>query len=247
MINLKFINKAVELTEGNEFRLLYVIANTISLKKEGHTKIYRDMLADKLGLSTKQISRLTDSLVEKGLLKKDLVSENDKTVNYYSLNLDKIDQKRTSKVDKNVSNNGLNLDKNVPLNKSKKEIIKEIKDNKIEKEIIKDNKKEIKEDIKTNKVEIKKEITTESDTPKNCKELLMFFDKKIEEKCKDKTLEELNEIQESLTDELKEFENIPSWRSVYFAMRNKIEKKKEKLFDKTIKSELETICTSTVF
>ena len=246
MINLKFINKAVELTEGNEFRLLYVIANTISLKKEGHTKIYRDMLADKLGLSTKQISRLTDSLVEKGLLKKDLVSENDKTVNYYSLNLDKIDQKRTSKVDKNVSNNGLNLDKNVPLNKSKKELIKEIKDNKIEKEIIKDNKKE----IKTNKVEIKediKEITTESDTPKDCKELLMFFDKKIEEKCKDKTLEELNEIQESLTDELKEFENIPSWRSVYFAMRNKIEKKKEKLFDKAIKSELETICTSTVF
>ena len=239
MINLKFINKAVELTEGNEFRLLYVIANTISLKKEGHTKIYRELLADKLNLSTKQITRLTNSLVEKGLLKKDLVSENGKSVCFYSLNLDKKDQLSTSNLDKNVSNNGLNLDKNVPLNKSKKELIKEIKDNKIEKEIIKDNKKEIKEDIK--------EITTESDTPKNCKELLMFFDKKIEEKCKDKTLEELNEIQESLTDELKEFENIPSWRSVYFAMRNKIEKKKEKLFDKAIKSELETICTSTVF
>ena len=123
MINLSFMNKAVELTDGNEFRLLYVIANTISLKKEGHTKIYRDMLADKLNLSTKQISRLTNSLVEKGLLKKDLVSENGKTVCYYSLNLDKSENKSTTK-----------LDKNVPLNKREKEVIKEKRVNKIEKE-----------------------------------------------------------------------------------------------------------------
>lgn len=123
MINLSFMNKAVELTDGNEFRLLYVIANTISLKKEGHTKIYREMLADKLNLSTKQISRLTNSLVEKGLLKKDLVSENGKTVCYYSLNLDKSEKKSTTK-----------LDKNVPLNKREKEVIKEKRVNKIEKE-----------------------------------------------------------------------------------------------------------------
>ena len=123
MINLSFMNKAVELTDGNEFRLLYVIANTISLKKEGHTKIYRDMLADKLNLSTKQISRLTNSLVEKGLLKKDLVSENGKTGCYYSLNLDKSEKKSTTK-----------LDKNVPLNKREKEVIKEKRVNKIEKE-----------------------------------------------------------------------------------------------------------------
>lgn len=119
------MNHAVEVADGNEFRLLYVIANTMSLKKEGHTKIYRDMLADKLGLSTKQITRLTNALVDKGLLKKDLVSEKGKTVNYYSLNLDNIDQKSTSKVDKNVS-----------LNKSKKNVIKEKKeiiDNKSEK------------------------------------------------------------------------------------------------------------------
>lgn len=113
MINLKFMNDAVEIADGNEFRLLYVIANTMSLKKENRTKIYRDMLADKLGLSTKQISRLTNALVDKGLLKKDLVSENGKTVCFYSLNLDKNDQKSTSKVDKNV-----------PLNKKEKEVIK---------------------------------------------------------------------------------------------------------------------------
>lgn len=114
MINLRYLNKAIELTDGNEFRLLYVIANTVSLKKEGHTRIYRDMLADKLNLSTKQITRLTNSLESKGLIKKDLVCERDKTVCYYSLNLDIIDQKSTPK-----------LDKNVPLNNSKKDIIKE--------------------------------------------------------------------------------------------------------------------------
>lgn len=118
MINLGFMNKAVELTDGNEFRLLYVIANTMSLKKEGHTRIYREMLADMLNLSTKQITRLTNSLEAKGLIKKDLVCERDKTVCYYSLNLDIIGKKSTSK-----------LDKNVPLNNSKKEVIKEIKVN----------------------------------------------------------------------------------------------------------------------
>ena len=133
MINLKFMNDAVEIAEGNEFRLLYVIANTISLKKEGHTKIYRDMLADKLGLSTKQITRLTNALVEKGLLKKDLVSENGKTVCYYSLNLDKNGLKSTTK-----------LDKNVPLNKSEKDIIKEKRNNKNEKDEIEEKKKEFK-------------------------------------------------------------------------------------------------------
>lgn len=131
MINLGFMNKAVEMTDGNEFRLLYVIANTMSLKKEGHTKIYRDMLADKLNLSTKQITRLTNSLVEKGLLKKDLVSENGKTVCYYSLNLDKSGLKSTSKVDKNV-----------PLNKR----------NNIEKNEIRENKKE--------KVDMRREFKT---------------------------------------------------------------------------------------
>lgn len=134
MINLSFMNKAVEMTDGNEFRLLYVIANTMSLKKEGHTKIYRDMLADKLNLSTKQITRLTNSLVEKGLLKKDLVSENNKTVCYYSLNLDKSDLKSTSKVDKNV-----------PLNKR----------NNIEKNEIRENKNEKKE-----KVDMRREFKT---------------------------------------------------------------------------------------
>ena len=165
MINLSFMNKAVETADGNEFRLLYVIANTMSLKKEGHTKIYRDMLADKLNLSTKQISRLTNSLVEKGLLKKDLVSENGKTVCYYSLNLDK-----------NKKETAMNLDKNVPLNKREKEIIKEIKGNKMEKDIIKEN---ILDDIKTNIFNMKDFMKTVDETfvGKNEDELL---DKRID-------------------------------------------------------------------
>lgn len=130
MINLKFLNYAVEIAEGNEFRLLYLIANTMSLRKEGRTKIYRDMLADKLGLSKRQISRLTDALEEKGLLRKDLIYENGKSVCFYSLNLDN-----------NVSITSKKEDKNVPLNKSYKKIIKDtkatkdIKDINIEKEL----------------------------------------------------------------------------------------------------------------
>lgn len=130
MINLKFLNYAVEIAEGNEFRLLYLIANTMSLRNEGRTKIYRDMLADKLGLSKRQISRLTDSLEEKGLLRKDLIYENGKSVCFYSLNLDN-----------NVSITSQKEDKNVPLNKSYKKIIKDtkatkdIKDINIEKEL----------------------------------------------------------------------------------------------------------------
>ena len=149
MINLGFMNHAVELTDGNEFRLLYVIANTISLKKEGHTKIYREVLADKLNLSTKQITRLTDSLVEKGHLKKDKVSENGKTVCYYSLNLDKTGKKTTSK-----------LDKNVPLNKSKKEVLKEIRENNIEKEQKVDIKREFKTACEVDEEELRQYQTT---------------------------------------------------------------------------------------
>ena len=131
MINLKFMTDAVERTNGNEFRLLYVIANTISLKEEGRTKIYRDMLADKLNLTTKQISRLTNSLVEKELLKKDLVTEGGKTVCYYSLNtgdknVPRVEEERGTKMssgDKNVPRNDSKVDKNVPLNKNYKELI----------------------------------------------------------------------------------------------------------------------------
>ena len=131
MINLKFMTDAVERTNGNEFRLLYVIANTISLKEEGRTKIYRDMLADKLNLTTKQISRLTNSLVEKELLKKDLVTEGGKTVCYYSLNtgdknVPRVEQERGTKMssgDKNVPRNDSKVDKNVPLNKNYKDLI----------------------------------------------------------------------------------------------------------------------------
>ena len=122
MINLKFLNEAVKITNGNEFRLLYVIANLLSTKPR--VQIYREMLAEKLDLGVKQVSRLTDSLVEKGLLKKDVVHiKVTKSVCFYSLNVDKnvqiVDknvQITPSKMDKNVQLTAENVDKNVPLN-----------------------------------------------------------------------------------------------------------------------------------
>lgn len=129
MLNLKFLNEAVKITNGNEFRLLYVIANLLSTKPK--VQIYREMLAEKLDLGVKQVSRLTDSLVEKGLLKKDVVHiKVTKSVCFYSLNVDKnvqivdknvqiVDknvQITPSKMDKNVQLTAENVDKNVPLN-----------------------------------------------------------------------------------------------------------------------------------
>lgn len=179
MINLKFLNKAVELTEGNEFRVLYTIANTISLKKEGRTRIYREMLSDKLGLSTKQISRLTNSLEEKGLLRKDLISNGDKTVCFYSLNLDIIDQKTT-----------LNEDKNVPLNKREKDLIKEKRINKRNK-MEKEEKTDVKTKFKTEcnvDLENVEPSTDDFDYSLMNPELLQEY-----ERVKDKTLIPTNE------------------------------------------------------
>lgn len=191
MINLKFLNKAVELTDGNEFRVLYTIANTISLKKEGRTRIYREMLSDMLGLSTKQITRLTNSLEDKGLLRKDLISNGDKTVCYYSLNLDIIDQKSTS-----------NRDKNVPLNNSKKELIKEKRvnnRNKSEKEEKVDVKMKFKTECNVDFEEALKS-TEENRTVSN--DFFNDFKNKVDSKLVGENENELLEIKTSISTEL---------------------------------------------
>lgn len=134
MINLKFLNKAIECTDGNEFRVLYLIANTIGLNGNGRVKIYREVLGDKLNISPKTITRLTNSLVEKGLIKKDLVYENGKSKDFYALNLDIFGQESDKKQANFVPINASNLDRNVPLNNRNKIKQEEIELNKTLKE-----------------------------------------------------------------------------------------------------------------
>ena len=196
MINLKFMNHAVEIADGNEFRLLYVIANTLSLKKEGRTKIYRDMLADKLGLSAKQITRLTNALVDKGLLKKDLVYEKDKSVNYYSLNLDNFETKSTSKVDKNV-----------PLNKIEKDILKEKKVNNIEKNRIEEKKiVEVKKTFPKCEIEQSKSSTVEDGDCDWNTELIRLEAKMM----KSSSVEELESHIKAFSNKAKAVKTLPS-------------------------------------
>ena len=123
MINLVFLNNALGKVTPGEFTVLYYIANNLSLKNTTRTRIFRDQIADKLDISPRQVSRLTDALVAKGFLKKDvIVNTSVKSVCYYSLvttdNEDGDDQETNSKVNKDVQETSSSLDKNVPLKKN---------------------------------------------------------------------------------------------------------------------------------
>lgn len=187
MMNFNLLNGALESTNGNEFKVLYLICNTLSLNKTNRVKIYRELFAEKCNLTEKQISRITNELERKGLIKKDIVSNGRTTKNYYSLNIEPIKDKNVplnnikgdknvpltdtravedtnvpnyqSNLDKNVHQTPSNLDKNVPLNNIE---YKEIKLNKIN-NIIKEN---IINEKDKKKVEIKKDFSLNNDTLK---------------------------------------------------------------------------------
>lgn len=160
MINIKFLTKAIEIASGDKFRVLYLIANTISFKKENRTKIYREMIADKLNISVKTVTRLTNELVEMGLLKKDIVSNGTKSVCYYSLNLTKFVQESDT-LDSQI----------VPLNKNEKKEKKQIIVNKsnnskykVNNDVIFNN--EIENNTGINYKQIEKEINNDKDKEK---------------------------------------------------------------------------------
>ena len=94
MLNLKLLNTALGEVSGDEFKVLYFIANTLSMKKEGSTRIYRELIADRLGwldddkskYALNKVSKITESLVKKGyLVKNEVYSSPTKSVIYYSL------------------------------------------------------------------------------------------------------------------------------------------------------------------
>lgn len=81
----------------------------------------------------------------------------------------------------------------------------------------------------------------ELERPSSYSDLQKYFVKRMEEECKNKNLDELNEIQESLKDELDEFNEIRGYKNIYnYLIKPSMEKKKENLMDK----ELEECLTS---
>lgn len=100
MINLRLLNRGLNgVLTPQEFMLLYVISNAIK-KNNSPTKLYDEMLADKVGLSTRQIRRWKDGLEEKGFIKRCVkqVSKEKKEC-YYSLNLDALFVNKSDEID----------------------------------------------------------------------------------------------------------------------------------------------------
>lgn len=139
-MNYKFMNYALEHTEGNEFRVLYFIANTLSMKEANRCKIYNEVIADYLNMDKRSVMRMTKKLEEKSLLKKDLVFENGKSKVFYSLNYavlnDKDGTENAPNMCKDGTDNASILDRTVTLNKNEKEITKTNNDKTNEKELI---------------------------------------------------------------------------------------------------------------
>lgn len=95
--------------------------------------------------------------------------------------------------------------------------------------------------INTTTLQVQEQSQAELERPSSYSDLQKYFVRRMEEECKDKNLVELNEIQESLKDELDEFNEIRGYKNVYtFLIKPSMEKKKEKLMDK----ELEKCLTS---
>ena len=85
-------------------------------------------------------------------------------------------------------------------------------------------------------LQVQEQNQDELERPSSYKELMDYFKNRIEEECKDKTLDELNEIQESLKDELDEFNEINGYQDVYrFFIVPSMERKRERLLDKILK------------
>lgn len=107
---LKLICKAGSKTTSDEFKVLFFICNTLSLNKTNEMKINRARIAelcgwwneDKPKYSMNKISKITTSLVEKGLLKKNIYF--DKTTSerttFYSLPTLEDEKHLTKKVEK---------------------------------------------------------------------------------------------------------------------------------------------------
>lgn len=93
------MNALGAILQDEEFKVAYYILNRLALEDSKRVKIYRAMLADLTGKSERSISRITDKLDEKGIIKKDTVSDSKNRYNYYSIHPN-IEQQLTQNDDK---------------------------------------------------------------------------------------------------------------------------------------------------
>lgn len=125
------MNEALDKVSSDEFKVLYFMANSPKMKKEGRTKLYRDEIADRLGwlnedrpeYSRKKVTNATNALVEKGFLVKDVIynKETQKRETFYTLPGQKSDKKLTSLVQKSDKKLTSWIQKNIPTKKDQKQ------------------------------------------------------------------------------------------------------------------------------
>lgn len=92
--SLAIISKLPQICKPNEFMVAYFIINTMAIEKTDRVKMYRGELADLCNMSERNISRITESLNQLGIITKDIIgdAEKKKTYNYYRLNWQKIEE-----------------------------------------------------------------------------------------------------------------------------------------------------------
>ena len=89
------------------------------------------------------------------------------------------------------------------------------------------------ENTNTTSLQNQEQNQVELERPRSFSDLQKYFIQRMEKKCKDKNLDELNEIQESLKDELDEFNEINGYKNIYrFLIVPSMEKKKERQLTK---------------
>lgn len=81
----EIMNALGAILQDEEFKVAYYILNRLALENTNRVKIYRVMLADLTNKSERTISRITDKLDEKCIIKKDTVSDSKNRYNYYSI------------------------------------------------------------------------------------------------------------------------------------------------------------------
>lgn len=198
--SLAIISKLPQICKPNEFMVAYFIINTMAIEKTDRVKMYRGELADLCNMSERNISRITESLNQLGIITKDIIgdAEKKKTYNYYRLNWQKIEEILT-----NLDNEeGTFLPE---LSGLKKERIEEDK-NKRNKEIKENKKVEVKKTFPQCKVEQSKSSTVEDG---DCDWNTEFI--RLEAKMRrSSTVEELNEHINTFSKKAKASKTLPS-------------------------------------
>ena len=129
-----------QIYQPNEFMVAHFILEKMNMNKCHRVKLYVAQLADWCNLSERQIKRITSSINDKGIIKKELIgdAENKKTYNIYCIDWQKTEEflaRFDTKCESflpDLTQNEEFLDKIVPLKDTKDN--KENKDNKDNKE-----------------------------------------------------------------------------------------------------------------